>query len=516
VEKTVKRACSIVCAGAIAWLSVVADDAFALDPIPTFYQEPALSPNREVVDQHVSERIDPFTGKLQIHAVDLFLPGNGGLDIKVQRSYSSVDEFLTDPRDTNLVVPSPIGVGWTLHFGRVLRGGNVALCDNANLNPRRMPVLELPDGSRQVLYLVPDRTYWLSTTRWRARCEGSTMVVSSPDGTRYEMGRPGIGIGTGTTLTTVWHASRIVDRNGNALELTYTDLAAATAVERIVGRTSSGAPDGRDVVFSYLNNALSTVSDGARVWRYGHVTSPDGGPSYPFLAQVQRPDGRSWRFEYNLTAASVSVGRYAMKTMTYPTGGSYGYLYGRVKFNTALPDTTVVSQKTGSDGNVWRFAYDPADRPCTITGSGCQFDTGSYDLTTITAPDAVYQYAHIGANSVQGGLLWAVGLMLFRNTDGGYEIEQPSFGAQRISDIPYQRPGLSTGDGAVYAPIQTRAVRQRNAARYVTEYSNHDEFGNPRTIVERGPDGAGRINQRTTMVSEAVPRDAVRQVSGPA
>jgi hypothetical protein len=172
-----------------------------------------------------------------------------------------------------------------------------------------------------------------------------------------------------------------------------------------------------------------------------------------------------------------------------------------VKFNTALPDTTVVSQKTGSDGNVWRFAYDPADRPCTITGSGCQFDPGSYDLTTITAPDAVYQYAHIGANSVQGGLLWAVGLMLFRNTDGGYEIEQPSFGAQRISDIPYQRPGLSTGDGAVYAPIQTRAVRQRNAARYVTEYSNHDEFGNPRTIVERGPDGAGGTNQRTTTVT---------------
>jgi hypothetical protein len=57
------------------------------------------------------------------------------------------------------------------------------------------------------------------------------------------------------------------------------------------------------VVFTYVNNALSTVSDGARVWRYSHVTSPDGGPTYPFLDQVQRPDGRSWRFEYNLTAA---------------------------------------------------------------------------------------------------------------------------------------------------------------------------------------------------------------------
>lgn len=48
---------------------------------------------------------------------------------------------------------------------------------------------------------------------------------------------------------------------------------------------------------------VASSPDGTRVWRYGHVISPDGGPTYPFLAQVQRPDGRCWRFEYNLTAA---------------------------------------------------------------------------------------------------------------------------------------------------------------------------------------------------------------------
>jgi hypothetical protein len=58
----------------------------------------------------------------------------------------------------------------------VLRGGNVGICDNAIVDPGRMPVLELPDGSRQVKYIVPDQTHWLSTSRWRARCEGSTMA----------------------------------------------------------------------------------------------------------------------------------------------------------------------------------------------------------------------------------------------------------------------------------------------------------------------------------------------------
>ncbi len=70
--------------------ALAAAEAFAVaratEPIPSFYEEPGLSPNREVLDQHVNERIDPFTGKLQIHAVDLVLPGNGGLDIRVRRA----------------------------------------------------------------------------------------------------------------------------------------------------------------------------------------------------------------------------------------------------------------------------------------------------------------------------------------------------------------------------------------------------------------------------------------------
>jgi hypothetical protein len=49
------------------------------DPAPSFYQEPGISSNRSYVGQHPTELIDPFTGKLQFHSVDLFLPGNGRL-----------------------------------------------------------------------------------------------------------------------------------------------------------------------------------------------------------------------------------------------------------------------------------------------------------------------------------------------------------------------------------------------------------------------------------------------------
>ena len=52
----------------------------AEEPVPSFYQEPGISRTRDYVNQHANEKIDPFTGKLQWHYVDLFIPGNGGFD----------------------------------------------------------------------------------------------------------------------------------------------------------------------------------------------------------------------------------------------------------------------------------------------------------------------------------------------------------------------------------------------------------------------------------------------------
>lgn len=52
------------------------------------------------------------------------------------------------------------------------------------------PVLELPDGSRQILYLSLDQTHFISANRYRADCACAGMAVTSPDGMRYEMTTP--------------------------------------------------------------------------------------------------------------------------------------------------------------------------------------------------------------------------------------------------------------------------------------------------------------------------------------
>lgn len=61
----------------------------AQEVIPDFYKEPGIQPNRDFVNKSHNENIDPFTGSLQRHYVDLRIPGNGGFDLNIIRSYNS-------------------------------------------------------------------------------------------------------------------------------------------------------------------------------------------------------------------------------------------------------------------------------------------------------------------------------------------------------------------------------------------------------------------------------------------
>lgn len=56
--------------------------------MPDYYSAPGLDMDRDFINEHANEYIDPFTGKLQLHHTDLVIPLNGGMDIKIQRSYT--------------------------------------------------------------------------------------------------------------------------------------------------------------------------------------------------------------------------------------------------------------------------------------------------------------------------------------------------------------------------------------------------------------------------------------------
>src|SRR3982751_5344207 len=131
--------------------------------IPDFYKEPGLNANRSYVSQSFSEHIDPFTGALQLHYADFRLPGNGGFDLAVVRSYNSASVNETNPA----AYDGNAGIGWSIHFGRVLNKGSILPCSQSTfgIDTLKNPVLELQDGSRQVLNYTGSTPFML-TTQW--------------------------------------------------------------------------------------------------------------------------------------------------------------------------------------------------------------------------------------------------------------------------------------------------------------------------------------------------------------
>lgn len=167
-------------------VGVMAATTEEAEAIPDFYQESGLNPGRGYTNDHAREHIDPFTGSLQLQFVDLVLPGNGGFDLKVHRSYSSNSINGSNPFHRT----SLMGLGWTFHFGRIVKGSAGPCVNTYPTSVKGNPVLELPDGSRQTLTFTGNASpAMLTAQRWRADCksDGAGVIVYAPNGTQYDM-----------------------------------------------------------------------------------------------------------------------------------------------------------------------------------------------------------------------------------------------------------------------------------------------------------------------------------------
>jgi RHS repeat-associated protein len=471
-----------------AFAAFLCAGAFAQESLPDFYKEPGLYPNRDYVNQHVTENVDPFTGSLQIHSTDVYLPGNGSFDLKVIRSFNSSRINPLNPADATTT--SLAGLGWTVHFGRVLKSKNTQVCVNTDggtaINDN--PVLELPDGSRQVFAFTGLSPLMLTAARWRAECNKVTggLDVSSPDGVRYEMTQAVAEAG-GTSPLYGWYTTKIVDRNGNTATVSY----AAVGSPQISGVSTS---DGRSITFTYLDSGLpsrriSAITSGTRTWAYSYVAISGVADRY-FLTQVTRPDAAAtaWKYAYNTVVGSDNPANYQMSRLTYPQGGYVTYGYGHVFFDlgrTSAGRSVVVTSKYSSDVGNFGFGYVPG------------YST-TYDTTTVATPAGTITYRHFGANLAGPGTVWRIGLLAEKVT-GSEQTETLEWGSQAISPENNFRPGAFGNriDNDVYAPQMTKRTVVRNGATYTTAYSAFDGYGNPGTVVEAGPNGGNRTTNLT-------------------
>ena len=136
-----------------------------------------------VSNQGFSERIDPFSGTLHINMVDVVLPGNAGLDIVIQRYYSSnvvnrVDNTLLTRHSASADISGHLGdSGWQLHMGKLM---------NPSPGPGNHTTFIMPDGSTHTLY---DRDGHpgekISQDGWLYSVSGSVHTVRTTSGLAY-------------------------------------------------------------------------------------------------------------------------------------------------------------------------------------------------------------------------------------------------------------------------------------------------------------------------------------------
>ncbi len=481
-HRAVTRALAVLAIGGLHALAAQAQEV-----IPDFYKEPGINPNRSYVNQNFNEHIDPFTGSLQLHYVDLRLPGNGGFELQVVRSYNSASvDSLNPARYEGLA-----GVGWNVHFGRLLKK-DTAICSTLGATVANNPVIETPDGGRQLLAVTGQTSpLMLTTQRWRADClgAGTGMSVYAPDGTRYDMDHL-VNISVGTATQYAWYTTRITDRNGNTATISY----AASASPQIASVSTS---DGRTLSFSYLDSGqasrrIASISGAGQTYSYSYTAIPNVTGKYQ-LTQVTRPGGTSWRYAYHGDLAG-GAGGYLMSQLTYPEGGTVGYAYDFVHFDTqANPNSrsTVVKTKTTSGGS-WSFGYAPGS-------------PGAYDTTTVSTPSGTITYRHVGPNYSASGTVWMVGLLISRQV-GSVQTETNTWTKQKISSQNNLRPGafvLKVDTGEVNAPVLASRSVVRDGGTHSTTFGSFDAYGNPGTITESGPGGGSRSRSVTYNVNTA-------------
>lgn len=478
------------------------EDIGESDIIPSYYQQAGGSELRSFVRDNFNEKVDPFTGKLQIHMIDFSIPGPAGMDLVVQRSYHSLNEQLEDP--------TPYGLGWTMHFGRVMGYARFGICNLQNAFGKNSAVVELPDGSRQPLYPDPSRTHFLTTTGWKGQCApGGGMNVWSPDGTRYEMTHPGGLIGPPGAAQQSYYTEKIVDKHGNEINITYEAQILYKVIKEIT--TSDGrklvfkykdAPSGSDILESITDESMPGFSP--RMVEYKYDTMPDAAHAY-LLREVILPHGKVWRYEYHPTRPMApgggTPGSWSMKTVTYPDGGSVTYNYAFVDFSPGerLPKSTVVTQRT-VDGATWNYSYAPATQNYDGSDLSWNSDSPMVDKTLVQGPDGTTNYQHIGFKSCETDLrfFYLMGAQLSRRTVSGDFVEghTNSYTPREISKVTIQHPGdVPTAPETTpqIAMLKKKiVVRGKYSGGTVlgsmatTEYKDFDAYGNPQRIEEKG------------------------------
>jgi len=325
----------ILAAATITWMA-----SPGAEEIRNYYEEPGLHPFKDPI-ANLNETIDPFSGMLQLRHTDITVPGNGGLDINVNRFYLHHQ----DGEGQNPAYNSMYGIGWTMHFGRIVVPSNYAdrVCTQSNWATSTIdnPSIEHPDGSRELLVLSPNPDAYLVTkSNWRADCVGGGVLVTSPDGTQYMMDAVASVAVAGGQIEKSWYTTAITDVYGNSIHISYqTHPMGYLLIDQVTGHKPDGSSDGRVVTFSYESVddqnpdaclKLAEINSNGQIWQYTYELLAGFDPGYTFcgynLTQVTMPSGHTMMTLLTLHVAA----RHAPRQLIWLAPVSFFLILGTV------------------------------------------------------------------------------------------------------------------------------------------------------------------------------------------
>jgi YD repeat-containing protein len=440
------------------------------------------------------ERIDPLSGSLILQFTDLVLPGNGGWDLRFQRTY-------------NLKGAHP----WS--FG--LAGMVMFVIDPWWVNQHNnMPTLWGADGStrKPVLLTQPSSLQDVAGFQW----------VTTDTFERYDRSARRLYLSNGSTAEfdsncapTTWCLTAHQDAFGNRITLTGWGTATLT-VTQWLGNDARTVQLTRPTLWTPGPLLPSSITYAGRTWTY-EIT----GNNY-WVARVTSPVGSSWQHDGPFAASTLTV--------TTPNGGVTVYTFEWRQFPTGEVDelgnpihweTQVVRRKDLSGPDVtpgtWWFDYHvEEDYWSQIHGLSSR--------TTITAPDASTTTLELCTwwgdpcpNYTRNPAYPTVyypgrrsGLVKTRTVkdSAGNTLESET---RLYDDVPL--PGsqyycCGTADTASIPELTTRTIT-RNGRTYTTTYAfGASDWGNyhrPSEIVETSDFPSSRTTTRTYQHHDAPP-----------
>lgn len=490
----------------------------------SIYEQKGFSGLRSMLVEAPSEAVDPYTGNLVIHHTDLRLPGVAGMDLVLQRVYNSKihNRYAALagrprlPNDVLLDFASPVGLGWTMHLGRLV-GAVAGPLPNSYLQSPRY--YERSDGSHHLFFSYSGTdcgngttdTCLLSKERdnlYRAETDGPWRLATA-DGLNITFGHA-----AGYAFA---YPTEIRDVHGNRIEIHYHDDTIPDYPFRreyfrhFVDYIIDSA--GRRVDFHYaLADAqsdvvqLTSITAVGRTYRYFYasdnplagLTGDGAQPTPALLASVQPPEGAPWQYHYQGLAddacADGSRRWCELTRITYPTGGTIEYQYGEHTFWThnspalvrAVARRTVGGREVVPASWIYRYNRDP--------------DAGD-DHTVVERPDGsaeVYTFFGVGAAAYDPtGNAWKAGALLRKvvRDRSGEAVQAEDFVWERgpaLSQESWGDPWIGF-DSGVYVPRLREHTITRGSLTWGTLNTAFNEHNDaPRCTTETSSDGRSR------------------------